>query len=75
MQRMYPRVLPYVGQSVTVSFFAGRAAGTVVCVDSDLQSLEVLTEEDELIRFALQPTTGRFQSDGQTGPRLYFNGE
>jgi hypothetical protein len=47
--------------------------GTVAAVDEDLRGLEVLTAENEVIRFVLQATTGRFHSDGQTGARLYFN--
>lgn len=72
---MYARSLPRVDQSVTVVFLAARVPGTVVSVDPDQTGLEVLTEEDELIRFVLQQTTGRFHAAGQSGPRLYFNRE
>jgi hypothetical protein len=71
---MYERALPHLGQSVTVSFLAARVHGTVVAVDQGLDGLEVLTDEDELMRFELLPTTGRFHSGGQIGPRLFFNG-
>jgi hypothetical protein len=70
---MYARALPYVGQSVTVSFLGARVHGTVVAVKAGLGGLDVLTEEDEVIEFVLQPTTGRFQAGGQTGARLFFN--
>jgi hypothetical protein len=72
---MYARALPYVGQSVTVSFLAARVHGTVVAVNADLAGLDVLTEEDDVIKFLLQPTTGRFQAAGQSGARLFFNTE
>jgi hypothetical protein len=72
---MYSRAQPHIGQSVTVLFLAERIRGTVTDVDSDQRGLQVLTDEDEQLRFVLQPTTGRFQSDGQTGARLYFNDE
>ena len=70
---MRARVLPAVGQSVSVFFLAARAAGTIVAVDDDLRGLEVATADGELIRFVLQRTSGRFQSDGQLGARLYFD--
>jgi hypothetical protein len=70
---MYARALPFVGQSVTLSFPAASVHGTVVAVNADLGELDVLTEADEVIKFVLQPTTGRFQSGGQTGARLFFN--
>ena len=70
---MRARVQPHVGQSVTVVFLAERVQGTVTAVDPDHRGLDVRTEEGELIRFTLQPTTGRFQSGGQFGPRLYFD--
>jgi hypothetical protein len=72
---MYARALPYVGQPVMVSFLAARVHGTVVAVNPDLAGLDVLTEEDEVIKFLLQPTTGRFQAGGQSGARLFFNTE
>jgi hypothetical protein len=69
---MQPRALPRVGVSVVVFFLAGRVHGEVVAVDPDLRGLEVLTDEGEAIRFVLQRTTGKFQSEGQTGARLFF---
>lgn len=69
---MYMRMKPRVGQSVTVVFFAAHTDGTVVAVDPDLRGLEVATEDGEVLRFVLQRATGRFQSGGQTGARLYF---
>lgn len=70
---MVPRALPRVGASVTVFFLAARVCGEVVVVDPDQRGLEVLTDEGEAIRFTLQRTTGMFQSDGQTGARLFFD--
>ncbi len=70
---MYTRMQPHVGQSVTVVFLAARVAGTVAAVDADHRGLEVVTEEGETIRFTLQRVSGRFQADGQDGPRLYFD--
>jgi hypothetical protein len=70
---MYARTLPRIDQSVTVVYLAERVAGTVTSVDSDQRGLEVVTEEGDKIRFTLQPTTGRFQAEGQHGPRLYFD--
>jgi hypothetical protein len=70
---MPSRALPRVGQSVTVHFLAEQVPGTIAAVDLDLRGLEVLTVENELIRFELQPTTGRFQTDGQIGARLSFD--
>jgi len=72
---MYSRAQPHVGQSVTVLFLAERIRGTITEVDSNQRRLQVLTEEDQQLTFELQPTTGRFQSNGQTGARLYFNDE
>lgn len=70
---MYTRTLPHVGQSVTVVFLAARVAGTVAAVDADQRGIEVVTEEGERIRFTLQRASGRFQAEGQDGPRLYFH--
>jgi hypothetical protein len=70
---MHPRALPRVGASVVVFFLAARVRGEVVGVDADLRGLEVLTEDGEIIRFKLQRTTGRFQSERPTGSRLYFD--
>ncbi len=70
---MQPRALPRVGVSVVVFFLAARVRGEVVAVDGDLRGLEVLTNEGETIRFVLQRTTGKFQSEGQTGARLFFD--
>jgi len=69
---MHPRALPRVGARVVVFFLAARVKGEVVGVDPDLRALEVLTEEGETMRFTLQRTTGRFQSVGTDGARLYF---
>jgi hypothetical protein len=69
---VYARVLPTVGRRVTVAFLGEQVAGAVVAVDEDGRGVLVLTEDAETIRFTLQPTTGRFQAGGQTGPRLYF---
>ncbi len=70
---MDPRALPRVGAPVVVFFLAARVRGEVVAVDPDLRGLEVLTEEGETMRFKLQRTTGRFQSVGADGARLYFD--
>ncbi len=69
---MQPRALPRVGASVVVFFLEARVHGEVVAVDGDLCGLEVLTDEGDTIRFVLQRTTGKFQSKGQTGARLFF---
>ncbi len=69
---MQSRALPRVGVAVVVFFLAARVRGEVVAVDSDLRGLEVLTDEGDTIRFVLQLTTGKFQSDGQCGARLFF---
>lgn len=70
---MVPRALPRVDAPVTVFFLAARVPGEVVSIDADQRGLEVLTDEGETIRFELQRTTGTFQSDGQTGARLFFD--
>jgi hypothetical protein len=56
-----------------VVFLSARLPGEVVAVDPDLRGLEVLTEEGEKIRFKLQGATGRFQSEGSGGARLFFD--
>lgn len=53
-------------------FLAARVAGEVIEVADDGRSLTVESEEGEMIRFTLQRTTGRFQSESLTGARLYF---
>lgn len=68
------RRAPEAGASVTVSFLAARVGGTVEEVLDEGRRVLVLTEEGELIEFALSPVTGIFVRDGvQTGARLSFD--
>jgi hypothetical protein len=68
------RRAPVVGAPVTVSFLAARVRGTVEEVLDEGRRVMVLTDEGELIEFALSPVTGIFVRDGnQTGARLSFD--
>ena len=59
---------------MTVSFLAARVRGTVEEVLDEGRRVLVLTDEGELIDFALSPVTGIFVRDGhQTGARLSFD--
>jgi hypothetical protein len=70
------RAVPSVGESVVIIFLASRIGGIVERVDADLRGLEVVTDEGEVLRFALSRVTGRFLSDGQQwGARLFFEDE
>jgi len=66
------RGIPRIGAPVTVVFLAAKVSGTVQHVDPDLHGLHVVTDEGETLRFELSPLTGRFMSEGQAGPRLFF---
>jgi hypothetical protein len=69
------RQIPTVGAPVTVAFLARRVAGTVEDVAADGRDVSVLTEEGELIAFALNQATGYFTAGGlQEGARLLFEG-
>jgi hypothetical protein len=63
-----------VGTEVTVSLLARRVAGVVETVEEGGRELTVLTEDGELMRFALSQATGTFTADGkQSGARLSFD--
>ena len=69
------RAIPRVGGQVIVSFLATRVAGVVTQVDPDLRRLEVRTDDGDTLRFALNPASGRFMAEEQSGARLYFDDE
>ena len=67
--------MPYVGGCVRVSFLGATVDGTVRSVSADGRRLEVVTEEGETLRFALNRATATFTAEGeQTGARLSFAG-
>jgi hypothetical protein len=66
------RGVPRVGAPVTVVFLAAKVRGTVHQVDPDLHGLDVVTDDGDTVRFELSRLTGRFMSEGQSGPRLFF---
>jgi hypothetical protein len=69
------RSMPYVGGRVLVSFLGATVGGTVRSVSADGRHLEVVTEEGETLRFALNRATATFTAEGeQTGARLTFAG-
>jgi hypothetical protein len=69
------RSMPYVGGRVLVSFLGTTVGGTVRSVSGDGRHLEVVTEEGETLRFALNRATATFTAEGeQTGARLTFAG-
>jgi hypothetical protein len=65
---------PELGTSVTVGLLARRVNGTVEDVSADGRRLTVLTEDGELMEFALSQATGYFTRGGnQSGARLSFD--
>jgi hypothetical protein len=63
-----------VGASVTVALLARRVRATVEDVSADGRRLTVLTEEGDVMVFALSQATGTFTGDGsQSGARLSFD--
>jgi hypothetical protein len=59
---------------VTVALLARRVRGTIEDVSPDGRVLTVLTEEGELMEFALSQATGYFTGGGnQSGARLSFD--
>jgi phage baseplate assembly protein gpV len=67
------RALPRIGDQVTVAFLSGQVGGVVAGADDEQRSVNVVTDDGETVRFALNRATGRFLSDGrQSGARLLF---
>lgn len=67
------RAVPRVGDHVTVAFLSAQIGGVVAGSDEQQRSLDVVTDEGEMVRFALNRATGRYLSDGrQAGARLLF---
>ena len=66
------RRAPFVGARVTVVFLARRVPGTIEEVSDGGRRVVVVTEDDEVIRFALIPATGNFMEEGKAvgGARL-----
>ena len=65
---------PTVGTGVTVALLGRRVRGTVEEVAADHRRLTVLTDEGELMEFALSQATGYFTAGGtQSGARLSFD--
>lgn len=59
---------------MTVALLSRRVRATVEEVSADGRRLTVLTEEGELMQFALSQATGTFTADGnQSGARLSFD--
>jgi hypothetical protein len=59
---------------VTVGLLSRRVRGTVEHLSADARQLTVLTEEGELMEFALSQATGYFTAGGsQSGARLSFD--
>jgi hypothetical protein len=67
------RTIPRVGDQVTVAFLSAQIAGVVARAEDELRSVNVVTDDGETVRFALNRATGRYLSDGrQSGARLLF---
>jgi hypothetical protein len=65
---------PTVGTAVTVALLAGHVRGTVEEVTDGGRRLTVLTEDGDLMEFALSQATGYFTGGGtQSGARLSFD--
>jgi hypothetical protein len=63
-----------VGTAVTVALLSRRVRGSVEDVREGGRALTVLTEEGELMEFALNQATGYFTGGGgQSGERLSFD--
>jgi hypothetical protein len=63
-----------VGTAVTVALLSRRVRGSVEDVSDDGRRLTVLTEEGEVMEFALSQATGYFTGGGtQSGARLSFD--
>jgi hypothetical protein len=59
---------------VTVALLSRRVRGTVEDVGEDGRRLTVLTDDGELMEFALSQATGTFTGGGsQSGARLSFD--
>jgi hypothetical protein len=59
---------------VTVALLSRRVRGTVEEVGEDGRALTVLTDDGELMEFALSQATGYFTGGGtQSGARLSFD--
>ena len=59
---------------MTVALLGRRVSGTVEEVADDGRRLTVLTEDGELMQFALSQATGYFTDGGlQSGARLSFD--
>jgi hypothetical protein len=64
---------PRVGTAVTIAQLGRRVRGSVEEVHDDGRRLTVLTEDGELMEFALSQATGYFTGGGtQSGARLSF---
>jgi hypothetical protein len=65
---------PTVGTRVTVALLAHRVAGCVEEVAENGRRLTVVTDEGEVMQFALSPAKGYFTVGGtQSGARLSFD--
>jgi hypothetical protein len=65
---------PTVGTEVTVALLARPVRGTVEEVTDGGRRLTVLTEDGDLMEFALSQATGYFTGGGnQSGARLSFD--
>ena len=71
---MPPRREPFVGAPVVVAFLARRVDATIERVEDGGRRLVVVTEEGEVIAFALSLATGRFVQAGSPvgGAQLSF---
>ena len=64
---------PTVGTRVSVALLARRVGGSVEEVADDGRRLTVVTDEGEVMEFAISPAKGYFTAGGtQSGARLSF---
>ncbi len=68
----HARGVPHVGAEVTVIYLAATARGVVAEVEDDGRRLVVLTDDGDVLTFALARTTGRFVTAGPELARLAF---
>jgi hypothetical protein len=68
------RVIPRVGDPVTIAFLSTQVGGVVAGTADGLRSLHVITDDGDTVSFALNRATGRYMADGrQSGARLLFS--
>ena len=70
---MKARGIPRVDGRVVVAFLSTKVGGSVERAGDGSRELDVVTDDGELIHFALSPATGSFIACDSSRARLFFD--